>query len=418
MSHKTILFVSAGLEAIPAIQRAKQLGLTVVVSDRDATAPGVKHAEHFLQADTYNIEETLIAAKQFHAKIKKINGVICVAADVPKTVAVVAKELGLPSISIYSAVLASDKLAMKRQFFSDEIPIPWFSAIRSLSHLESIIEQEKCKLVLKPVDSRGARGVLQLQSGIDLVAAYNESLKFSPTGRVMVERFLDGPQVSTESLVIDGVVSTPGFSDRNYEFLDKYAPYIIENGGDLPSFLDKKTHNAIRGLLQKAALSMEIDTGVIKGDIVIHQGIPHIIELAARLSGGYFCTHEIPLNTGVDFVGCAIRQAIGEEIEASELLPKFQKYVSQRYIFPEAGKVISIKGQEIVEQRAEVAFLDVRLKKGDTVLPAHNHPARAGMVIATGETRSQAQENAQRAIDDIFVEIENDSDSSAPILPY
>ena len=30
---------------------------------------------------------------------------------------------------------------------------------------------------------------------------------------------------------------TPGFSDRNYEFLETYAPHIIENGGELPSHL-------------------------------------------------------------------------------------------------------------------------------------------------------------------------------------
>ena len=39
-----------------------------------------------------------------------------------------------------------------------------------------------------------------------------------------------------------------------------------------------------------------------------------MIELAARLSGGFFCTREIPLNTGVDFVGAAIKLALGETV--------------------------------------------------------------------------------------------------------
>ena len=41
-----------------------------------------------------------------------------------------------------------------------------------------------------------------------------------------------------------------------------------------------------------------------------------MIELAARLSGGFFCTREIPLNTGVDFVGDAIKVALGEAVDA------------------------------------------------------------------------------------------------------
>ena len=71
----------------------------------------------------------------------------------------------------------------------------------------------------------------------------------------MVERFPFGPQVSTESLVVDGLSYTKGFSDRNYEFLGRYAPHIIENGGQLPSHLDDAAQQAVRGLVQEAALS-------------------------------------------------------------------------------------------------------------------------------------------------------------------
>lgn len=131
----------------------------------------------------------------------------------------------------------------------------------------------------------------------------------------MVERFPFGPQVSTESLVVDGLSYTKGFSDRNYEFLDRYAPHIIENGGQLPSHLDDAAQQAVRGLVQEAALSIGIRIGMVTGDIVLTNGKPHVIELAARLSGGYFCTHEIPLNTGVNLVRAAIRQAVGEPVD-------------------------------------------------------------------------------------------------------
>ena len=54
-------------------------------------------------------------------------------------------------------------------------------------------------LVIKPVDSRGARGVLRLTEAVDLNWAYEFSASQSPSGRVMVEEFLDGQQISTES---------------------------------------------------------------------------------------------------------------------------------------------------------------------------------------------------------------------------
>ena len=40
---------------------------------------------------------------------------------------------------------------------------------------------------------------------------------------------------------------------------------------------------------------MGVTDGTVKGDIVVHKGEPYVIELAARLSGGFFCTREIPL---------------------------------------------------------------------------------------------------------------------------
>ena len=88
----------------------------------------------------------------------------------------------------------------------------------------------------------------------------------------MVEEFLDGPQVSTESLVVRGVTHTPGFADRNYEYLDRYAPHIIENGGELPSHLDSATKSAVREVVDRAAASLGVTDGVVKGDIVIHDG--------------------------------------------------------------------------------------------------------------------------------------------------
>ena len=220
----------------------------------------------------------------------------------------------------------------------------------------------------------------------------------------MLERFLDGPQVSTESIMLDGVAHTPGFSDRNYELLDTYAPHIIENGGNLPSHLPEATQKAVREVVQRAARSMGIDNGVVKGDIVVHEGKPYVIELAARLSGGYFCTREIPLNTGVDFVQQAIKLAIGEPVNPDDLEPRYQRAVSQRYLFPKPGRVVSITGVEEVARRPDIALCEVRTEVGAIIGEVSSHPARAGVVIAYGPSPEQAREAAEAAVRDVRIE--------------
>jgi biotin carboxylase len=403
---KTLWIVSGGIEAISGIRLAKEMGLHVVVSDRNPKAPGFAFADDRVLADTYDINATVEAARKYSRAVRPVDGVMCIASDVPLTVASTAAALGLPGIPVASALLAADKLEMKRKFEQDGVPIPWFSPVESGAHLREIVRRRGFPLVLKPVDSRGARGVLLLRAGTDLDWAYGLSHHHSPTGRVMVEEFLPGPQVSTESIVLDGIAYTPGFADRNYEYLDRYAPHIIENGGDLPSRLPESTQEEIRSLVQKAARSMGIGNGVVKGDMVVSDGKAYVIELAARLSGGYFCTHEIPLNTGVDFVGQAIRLALGERLDPLALTPRFQKGVAQRYLFPEPGRVVRITGEEDVARRPGIVHCEIRVAVGDVIGPMDSHPARPGVVIATGDTREVAINRAVAAVKDICIETE------------
>jgi biotin carboxylase len=129
-----------------------------------------------------------------------------------------------------------------------------------------------------------------------------------------------------------------------------------------------------------------------------------VIELAARLSGGYFCTHEIPLNTGVNFVGHAIELALGQSPAERDLRPRFQQPVAQRYLFPDPGRVTAISGEQEVCRRPGIALCEVRVRVGDVIPATESHPARAGVVIATGDTREQAIDRAEAAIRDIRIE--------------
>lgn len=387
---KTLLIISGGIEAADAAKRAKEMGLYVVVSDRDPEAPGFAFADSCLIADVYGPSETAAAAERYNRKIRKIDGVICVAADAPVTTATVTARLKLPGISIATAELACDKLAMKQRFAASGVPVPWFTEVRTVQELQRIAIERGRNLVIKPVDSRGSRGVQRVAQVEDLTKAFMLARSHSPTDRVMVEEYLDGPQVSTESVVIDGRCFTPGFSDRNYEYLDTYAPFFIENGGDLPSHLPEDIQAKVKDVVARAAAALGVTSGTVKGDIVVHNGEPYVIELAARLSGGFFCTREIPLNTGVDFIGCAIRIALGEPVSAEELEPRALTSVVQRYAFPKPGRVVSVGGADEARGVAGVAEVVVTAKPGDVIPPAGDKRPSAAMVLATGTSREAA----------------------------
>ena len=396
--ERTLLVVSGGTEAVPGIRRAQEMGLHVVVSDGAETAPGLALADDRLLASTYDVEATVAAARRYHDTVRRIDGVICIASDVPLTVASVAAALDLPGVPVHAAELAMDKLAMKDHFAANGIAIPWYAQVDDAGGLRDVIDRQQLPLVVKPVDSRGARGVILLDRTVDPAWAYEQARAASPTGRVMVERYLCGPQISTESIVVAGVTHTPGFADRNYRQLERFAPFMIEDGGELPSRLGERDRAAVCEVVARTAASLGVESGVVKGDIVLHDGVATVIEMALRLSGGYLCTHEIPLSTGVDFVGHAIRVALGEQPDAAELAPVQALGVAQRWLFPEPGRVRSVTGVDAVASRPEIALCEIRVAAGTVVGPVHSHPARAGVVIATATTREGAIEAAEDAV--------------------
>jgi biotin carboxylase len=363
-------------------------------------------ANAHLLADVYNPQETARAAAEFHRGVRPIDGVICVAADAPMTSALVAECLGLPGISTETARLASDKLAMKQCFAAHGVAVPWFSAVENPAALKRIIAERGNDLVIKPVDSRGSRGVQRLSQVPDMEEAFARARQWSPTGRVMVEAYLRGPQVSTESLVVDGVCHTPGFSDRNYELLERYAPYFIENGGDLPSDLPLPVQEDVRSMVARAAAALGVRDGTVKGDMVVHEGRAYVIELAARLSGGFFCTQEIPLSTGVDFVGLAIRIALGEKPATAEMQPARQTPITQRYLFPAPGRVTGASGAEAAMAQPGILEALVTARIGDIIPPAGDKRPSGAMVIATGATREAARKAAAGAL--ALIEISTD----------
>ena len=401
---KTLLIISGGVEAAEAAKRAKEMGYTVVVSDRDPEAPGFAFADSCLIADVYGASETAAAAERYNRKIRKIDGVICVAADAPITAATVAQRLRLPGLPVHVAELACDKLAMKKCFVSAGVAVPWFAEVRTMQELQRVAVERGRDLVIKPVDSRGSRGVQRVAKVADLAQAFALARSHSPTERVMVEQYLEGPQVSTESIIVDGQCFTPGFSDRNYEYLERYAPFFIENGGDLPSHLPPETQGRVRDLVARAASAMGVTHGTVKGDIVIHKGEPYVIELAARLSGGFFCTREIPLNTGVDFIGAAIKVALGEPVAPEELRPRQATPVVQRYAFPNSGTVKAIHGEAEARAIPGIAEIVITAKPGDIIPPAGDKRPSAAMVLATGPSREAALKAANDALALIRIE--------------
>ncbi len=404
---KTLMIIGGGVEQIPAYEAAKQRGLSIVGTDIKEDAPALALADHVLIVSTRDAEATAERAVVFN-KSHAIDGVMTIANDVPYTVALTSKKLGLHSISLDAAQCASDKILMKQRFQTDNIPCPWFSAVENIEQLKNLTDNRAQETyVLKPVDGRGARGVLLIDDKIDLNWAFEESKRWGDSGRLILEKFIPGVQLSTESFILNNICHTPAIAERNYSRIDQFKPYIIEDGGTIPAQLSNQQLIAIDDLILRGSNAMGITSGIVKGDLVIDsKGNPLIIELAARLSGGWFASHEIPAATGVSLVDAVISYALGENVSHEHFKPKWDYSTAIRYWFPESGRIKAITGEEILKETPGLLQYGFFRKLGEIQPIIHMHPDRFGYVLVQGANREEAITRVEEAISSLHVEIQ------------
>ena len=117
------MILGAGILQLPAIKKAKEMGLSVIAVDMDPNAVGF--AEEGIDREVISTTDTLEVLKA--AKRHGINGIMTLASDMPiRTIAVVARELGLAGVTEETALKATNKAAMRDALYSHSVPIPMY----------------------------------------------------------------------------------------------------------------------------------------------------------------------------------------------------------------------------------------------------------------------------------------------------
>ena len=393
---KTLLILGAGKEQVAAITTAKAKGVRTVVLDMNPKAAGRVLADEFHLVSTRDKYAILDFVRAYKSKI---DGVMTIASDIPHMVASAAEILGVRHIPVDVAELCVHKLRMKEKLQKAGVNVPLFARIVSLADLKDFIARAGFPIVIKPVDNSGARGVQRLTADMDLAAAFDYSRSFSYSGEVIAEKFVTGLQISTEGLIHDGKFYCTGFADRNYTRLDDAVPFMVEDGGDIPTVLNEADKRAVEAEFEKASRALGIDWGPAKGDMIFgDDGKPYVIEIAARLSGGNFCYDKVPWSTGVDIVDILVDMAVGNRIDPARFTPTRNLATSQRYFFPTPGTIREIRGLKAAQDADHIRKVDVWARPGDAVATLENHPSRVGYVISCAPTREEAVAAAQAAV--------------------
>lgn len=401
---KTLLILGAGKEQVAAIAAARTKGIRTLVLDMNPRAEGAALADEFHAVSTRDRGAVLEFVATYPGRI---DGVMTIASDIPHMVSAAAEAVGARHIPQHVADLCVHKLKMKERLWEAHVNVPAFARVTCLDDLESFIAQAGFPVVIKPVDNSGARGVQRLTKGMDIAAALSYAQHFAYSGEVIAEKFIAGLQISTEGLFHDGRFYCTGFADRNYARLDDAVPFMVEDGGDIPTVLDAAQKKLVEEEFEKAARALGIDWGPAKGDMIFGEdGRAYVIEIAARLSGGNFCYDKVPWSTGVDIVDILVDMAVGNPVHGARFTPTRNLATSQRYFFPAPGTIRQIDGLSTAKTLPHIRKVDVWARPGEKIAAAENHPSRVGYVISCAPTREEAVAAAEGAVRQVRFKVE------------
>ena len=398
--------MGAGIEQAAAYQVARGLGLSIVGTDLNPTAPCLELADIALRASTRSPSDTLSAVLD-SGVASKVVGVMTIANDVPESVAAVSNHLKLPGLSTDSAGILGNKERMREHLESIGVGMPKGWILRNREEIFSALaESENEEFILKPLDGRGALGVRRFSRSKAAELELDQVIKESAHNKFKLEEFVEGEQYSVEAAVLEGTAHTVGISLRNYGRNRDYYPFVIEDGGDINHHPPSGLLAASNCILSKVAASLGISYGTLKADLVVDgAGSVLVIEVAGRLSGGWFASHQIPAATGVNLVRFAVQCAIGAPINYQDLKPKNFRAVSTRYLFPKPGSITRVSGLSEALSYPGIIHGGIFRGPGDYQPEIQKHSDRFGFLIAEAETLTKARTRLQEAMNFIHVEI-------------
>ncbi|MDR1858218.1 MAG: ATP-grasp domain-containing protein [Treponema sp.] len=401
--QERLIVLGAGVMQGPIFRIARELGLYTVAVDGSSAAPCIGMADRFEHIDLKDKEGIEAFARALRDS-GGVAGIMTAGTDFSGTVAWVAERLGLPGIPYEVALNASDKARMRSCFKKAGVPSPEFTIIDSVDTLDELSLPAPFPLVVKPVDNMGGRGCRRVDTAGELRAAAADSLRFSRSGRAIVEGFMEGPEFSVDAIVYHGEITICGLADRHIFF----PPCFIEMGHTMPTNCAPEQQNSLLEAFCAGVRALGIvggeNIGAAKGDVKLTPQGPMIGEIAARLSGGYMSGWTYPYSSGVEPIRAAILAATGRKPDG--LVPPKNWTSAERAFISIPGTVKAIYGTEAARKQPHVQDMFFRIAEGDKVSFPENNVSKCGNVISAAPDRAAAIEAAENAVRSILIHLD------------
>lgn len=266
-----------------------------------------------------------------------------------------------------------NKWVMKNFARKFGFPVTNYALIDEETTAEQLEKELGYPLVVKPVDSSGARDVQ--------VARNLDQLKAAMQPGLLAEAFVQGSEVSVETFVQNG---KPIFNNIT-EYLHQWRKSVV------PASLSSELTSQIIEMNNEIVRSFGVDRGMTHAEFYITDRGPVFGEIAIRPPGGYYM-NLITKTYGFDAWKAYVQLSCGKD--PGEMPHQANGCSAVYMLHPGEGKIKSIEGLDEVQSEVSGLF-DVKIRKdiGDQVEAHSNTSNEVGHFLFSAPNRSVLNQN-------------------------
>ena len=329
---KKVLILGAGRQQVPLITAAIGMQLEVHVCSIKGNYPGIEIAPNFYEVDISDSIAVFELAKEIG-----IHGIITTGTDVClESIGVVVDGLNLPGTCLESSKSCLNKTLMKERFSRFNVPTASYALIESVESGTEFFNSHSSACVIKPADSSGSRGVNRIERASEILAALVDAQKYSASGEIIIEEWLEGEEFGAQAIIIDGKLKKLML----HSDITTPPPRRIPIGHGCPHPAESDLMPMVWSVVEHAVSALGINNTISNIDFILAKDGPKIIEMTSRM-GGTHLPEVCGTFWGIDMYDTALQIALGvnPELPSSPLgVPN----AIQNLIFVQPGKVVRL----------------------------------------------------------------------------
>jgi biotin carboxylase len=378
------LCLGGSIWQVDLIRRAGEMGLETLVADISPDCPGRRAGHAFVQVDT-NDRGALLSIARNHG----IDLVLAEQTDrVVPIAAFINDALDLPGLRPEVAERFTNKLTM-RMALRGKVPMPAFEELSTPDQALDFARLNGYPVVLKPKRAQSSMGVFKVDGPKELCDAFAETLAQSQDGKILVERFIHGPEITVEGFCLNGRFHVLAVSEKeHYSFNACVARRL--------SYPPRYSEGRMRNIVETATRVVEslgFQDGISHAEYRLERDVPYLIEVAARGGGNRIASCIVPHVSGVDMYENLIRRLRGEHVA----MPVLQHRAAVlEFLDFEPGHVAAIRGLDEARREGLAVEIQLAFQAGDTISQPSDDRRRLGYAIVLGETRDEVDARCAR----------------------